>query len=337
MRIVLSLALLSAACLAQQATASTPVDFHSDPTFIVTTRDRGTLPADQGTMPVPPAAEPVVEAFKRELTQACREVGGTMAFKPDFATAVDVNADGRADVFVTAARASCDAAASLFSGSAGSMARWALSKADGTYRTVDMLHHKVAIEEVAPNAFQLVSSLHGLACGKGGAEACRHIVTVDALGEIHTVSWPDGQAKAEPAPVARQAAPRAAKASVSVATAGDASTWTHNGSTMLISEKLGQIVYEDPKPAIAGTVTRGTVLFEGRFSGRRISGIAYVFKRGCEPAGYPVSGVMEDNPHGFGGRIVLTGPAPRRDRSSCAIIGTTGAHSRLVFEEYGDI
>lgn len=126
-------------------------------------------------------------------------------------------------------------------------------------------------------------------------------------------------------------------ASPALAAGLDGSLWDHNGSAMVLEQNAGRIVYDEPKASIAGTVRRGTVLFEGRFSGKRISGTAYVFKKGCEPAPYPVSGVMEDNPRGFGSRIVLAGPAPRRDRNSCAIIGTTGAHSRLVFEEMGDI
>jgi len=119
--------------------------------------------------------------------------------------------------------------------------------------------------------------------------------------------------------------------------AGPESLWSHNGSTMLLSESSGRIVYDEPKAAIAGTIGRGTILFEGRIAGKRINGTAYVFKKGCEPAPYPVSGVMEDNPRGFGSRIVLSGPAPRRDKTSCAIIGTASAHSRLVFEEMGDV
>lgn len=129
----------------------------------------------------------------------------------------------------------------------------------------------------------------------------------------------------------------ATTASPVLAAGMDGSLWDHNGSAMVLEQSAGRIVYDEPKAAIAGTVRRGTVLFEGRFAGKRISGTAYVFKKGCEPAPYPVSGVIEDNPRGFGARIVLTGPAPRRDRASCAIIGTTGAHSRLVFEEMGDI
>ncbi len=129
----------------------------------------------------------------------------------------------------------------------------------------------------------------------------------------------------------------AAAASPASAAGQDGSLWSHNGSTMALHESTGRIVYDEPKASIAGTIRQGTVLFEGRFTGRRIAGTAYVFKKGCEPAPYPVSGAMEDNPRGFGSRIVLTGAAPRRDSASCAIIGTTGAHSRLVFEEMGDI
>ncbi|CAN5252064.1 hypothetical protein BH10PSE8_BH10PSE8_04450 [soil metagenome] len=113
--------------------------------------------------------------------------------------------------------------------------------------------------------------------------------------------------------------------------------WSHNGSVMQVSKESGRIVYEDPKPSIAGTVSRGTTLFEGRFDGKRVSGTAYVFKKGCDPAPYPVAGSLERDPNGAGERLVLSGPAPKRDRNSCAIVGKTSTHSRLVFELNGDI
>jgi len=113
------------------------------------------------------------------------------------------------------------------------------------------------------------------------------------------------------------------------------STWQHNGSYMLVNEKVGRIIYEEPKALIAGTIKKGDVLFEGTFSGKTVSGTAFVFKKGCAPAPYAVSGRMES--HSGGSRIVLSGPAPKRDKNSCAIVGTTSTHSRLVFEEYGDI
>ncbi|RYE77943.1 MAG: hypothetical protein EOP19_22185 [Hyphomicrobiales bacterium] len=133
------------------------------------------------------------------------------------------------------------------------------------------------------------------------------------------------------------AVPKVQPVATQASTMSDAAMWTHNGSMVLISARGGRIVYDEPKASIAGTVRKGMTLFEGRFDGARIAGTAYVFKRGCEPAPYAVTGKMESNPAGFGSRIVLTGAAPKRDPASCAIIGTTGTHSRLVFEEQGDV
>jgi hypothetical protein len=313
-------------------------DFQADPTFVVTTVAKGTLPDDSGTMPVPAAAEPIIEAFRKHLAEGCRSVGGQPEFKPDFATPVDVNADGRADIFMTANRMYCEGAVSYWSGTSGSAARWALSKADGSYAIVDQLHHRVEIQETLKNGFQLIVHLHGANCGKGGAAQCRNVVNVDGNGEIRSIAWPDGKDPAIPSrpAVAAVGAPQPSLTAAE-ATAAGLSTWMHNGSTMLLDEKNGRITYEEPKASIAGTVRKGAVLFEGRFEGKRVSGTAYVFKRGCAPAPYPVDGRMEKDPRGFGERLVLSGPAPRRDRNSCAIIGTTSTHSRLVFEEYGDI
>jgi len=158
-----------------------------------------------------------------------------------------------------------------------------------------------------------------------------------AQGDTMTVDGVTYKLKPNAAPCEKPAAPPVQPVAMKAAPMPDASTWTHNGSTMLISEKGGRIVYEEPKASIAGTIKKGTTLFEGRFDGKRIVGTAYVFKKGCEPAPYAVTGRMGDNPGNFGSRIVLTGAAPKRDPASCAIVGTTGAHSRLVFEEHGDI
>ena len=315
-------------------------DFAADPTFVVTTVEKGTLPADVGTMPIPAAAEPIVEAYRKYLTDECRGSGGKPEFKPDFGTAVDVNGDGRADVFMTSNRMICDGAFSVFSGTAGADARWALSKADGTYSVVEQRHHRVEIQETLKNGYQLIVHLHGSACGKVGAAQCRNVVNIDRNAEMHSIAWPDGKdrslqgkpaaATSKPAPLTHNLPPADALAN------SGWSTWFHNGSTMVVNEQTGRIVYEEPKASIAGTVPKGAILFEGKFDGKRISGTAYVFKKGCDPAPYQVSGRVEDR-KGFGSRIVLTGPAPKRDRNSCAIIGTTATHSRLVFEEYMDI
>lgn len=315
-------------------------DFQADPTFVVTTIEKGTLPADMGTMPVPAAAEPIVEAYKQYLSGECRGYGGQPEIKPDFAAAVDVNGDGRADVFMTSNRMSCVGAYSVFSGTAGADARWALSKADGTYAVVEQRHQRVEIQETLKNGYQLIVHLHGANCGKVGAAQCRNVVNVDRDGEIHTIAWPDGKDRSipdRPAASASKPAPLTHNLPPADAVANSGwSTWFHNGSTMVVNERTGRIVYEEPKSSIAGTVPKGAILFEGRFDGKRISGTAYVFKKGCEPAPYAVSGRFEDR-KGFGSRIVLTGPAPKRDRNSCAIIGTTATHSKLIFEEYGDI
>lgn len=119
-------------------------------------------------------------------------------------------------------------------------------------------------------------------------------------------------------------------------------SYDHNGSVVRVNEKIGEIRYETPKKAIAGTVRPGTLLFKGTFremakpgeSARgTVEGTAYVFKKGCESAPYAVSGTYD------AWTITLTGAAPRRDPNSCAILDTAKAspHAVLKFEVLGDI
>jgi hypothetical protein len=125
----------------------------------------------------------------------------------------------------------------------------------------------------------------------------------------------------------------------------DGLSYTHNGSYMLVDERHGEIRYERPKPTIAGTVAPGTVLFRGTFSDIEsdptkgyakgiVKGTAYTFKKGCPPTPYEVEGTYESNV------IRLSGNAPKRDKNSCLILGTTntGPHTVLKFEEapFGD-
>jgi len=103
--------------------------------------------------------------------------------------------------------------------------------------------------------------------------------------------------------------------------------YDHNGSFMKVSFEDGFIVYETPKDSIAGTVVPGQVLFRGTMKvNGRISGTAFVFKRGCAPAPYAVEG--RDTDAGF----VLTGKAPIRG-PDCAVIGysSDGPNTRLKF------
>jgi hypothetical protein len=109
------------------------------------------------------------------------------------------------------------------------------------------------------------------------------------------------------------------------ANACDSAPYDHNGSLMEAHACNGKFViaYDQPRSGIVSQGVRsGTVLFTGTISGNQILGIAYVFKRGCEPASYPVSGRMGNNV------IILEGYAPVR-RDGCRITG--GRDDRLVF------
>lgn len=106
--------------------------------------------------------------------------------------------------------------------------------------------------------------------------------------------------------------------------------WDHNGSDMLIDADKGVIVYDRPKPSIAKTVKPGQVLFRGNIDPMgAVSGTAYTFKRGCTPAPYAVKGRWNDE-----GVLTLTGAAPKRSKTGCAVDGRTSAsaHSTLDFK-----
>jgi len=110
----------------------------------------------------------------------------------------------------------------------------------------------------------------------------------------------------------------------------------HNGSRAIITRDKGlvEVKYETPRPSLS--VKPGTLLFSGTWDGRgNYQGAAYTFKRGCDPAPYPVTG-REGGPG-----IIMSGVAPHRDAQGCSFIGATAnsKHSRLVFEyemEQGD-
>lgn len=110
---------------------------------------------------------------------------------------------------------------------------------------------------------------------------------------------------------------------LNVATAGADSIWNHNGSEMRLRADGDRrtIVYERPRTLVARQgVVRGTVLFEGRISGPagEYSGTAYVFSARCGKQSYAVTGELQND----GRRIFLSGEAPRRDTSTCAVQGS---------------
>ncbi|MEH3116800.1 MAG: hypothetical protein PGN25_04135 [Methylorubrum populi] len=114
----------------------------------------------------------------------------------------------------------------------------------------------------------------------------------------------------------------------------EGASYDHNGSRVLVDERAGTIRYDVPKASMRTVAARGTLLFHGTFAANgAITGTAYAFKAGCEPAPYTVTGRSQSS------TIVLRGPAPKRDPLSCAVTGVAdgGALVVLTFREYGDL
>lgn len=102
----------------------------------------------------------------------------------------------------------------------------------------------------------------------------------------------------------------------------------HNGSLMSLDHDLGVIIYRDPKYK---TITENTVLFRGSISfedGLPTRGMAYAFKKGCEPEAYFVEGHYGND----GNKLVLRGEAPIWD--GCNVKGYTSKskNAELVFD-----
>ena len=114
------------------------------------------------------------------------------------------------------------------------------------------------------------------------------------------------------------------------------SIWDHNGSEMLWqADGANRVIsYQSPRPGLP--VAPGTVLFEGqRVDHDRLpdtpdilEGTARIFREGCAPAEYWVSGAVTDETH-----VVLYGAAPIRASSGCAVTGysQTSSNATLVF------
>ena len=110
----------------------------------------------------------------------------------------------------------------------------------------------------------------------------------------------------------------------------------HNGSVVILYPQQGLIVYDQPRASLRGTIKRGDVLFRGKINtdtGEMV-GNAYVFKKGCPPLPYLVTGGPF---RGGGDHPVLRGAAPVRDPNSCGSIGTSNSsgNATLKFEWIG--
>lgn len=110
----------------------------------------------------------------------------------------------------------------------------------------------------------------------------------------------------------------------------DLEWFDHNGSQMTVEYKYDAIRYAFPKQSLRGVIDRNQVVFTGHIEYRgKANGTAYVYKRGCDWAEYPVSGQYNPSVPGF----VLTGKAPIREKGDCKVIGYTmkSPNARLVF------
>lgn len=264
-----------------------------------------------------PSLAAATAAYKAELSKECALVGSTLDVGPGFVREIDLNGDGVPDAILSTEHGSCATAPSLFAGSAGESARWVVSVPAGGFETMAFIYHGV---EIDPNVQppRLTVFLHGLACGKVGAETCRHVFQLSGARVVAS-AWPDGQARPEPT----KATASPASDPVPVMTAD------HNGSTVELTDD--RIVYSQPKASLRGVVKPGTVLVEGEWNGERFSGTAYAFKKGCPPAPYAVSGGRVERPGQLD--MVLRGAGPIR--KGCAVVGYSdrSPHSRLVFEK----
>jgi hypothetical protein len=90
---------------------------------------------------------------------------------------------------------------------------------------------------------------------------------------------------------------------------------------MQMTEVDGEVTirYAEPRPTMRRQGVRdGTVLFHGGVLNRdRLRGTAYVFRDGCEPAPYDVSGTFDPNTGQQ--QFELHGAAPKREPDGCRV------------------
>lgn len=111
----------------------------------------------------------------------------------------------------------------------------------------------------------------------------------------------------------------------------DPTALLHNDSVVnlvRLGEGNVEIRYLEPRRGLPASM-KGRLLFKGAEDKQhRFAGLAYTFKGNCAPAGYNVSGALDEN-----GEIVLSGEAPNWDPKSCRVLGftTQSPHAKLVF------
>jgi hypothetical protein len=104
------------------------------------------------------------------------------------------------------------------------------------------------------------------------------------------------------------------------------SLWNHNGSEMVLEANgsARRIYYWNPRAGLS--VNRGAVLFVGERVGNQYQGNARLFRSGCDPADYWVTGTIRNETD-----FVLHGAAPVRN--GCTVVGydPTSGNATLRF------
>lgn len=119
------------------------------------------------------------------------------------------------------------------------------------------------------------------------------------------------------------------------------STWNHNGSRMELRQERLQsgtthvtISYSQPKDSLIRLgFESGRLLFEGYSDSGVLSGRAHVFRRGCDPIAYGVTGSFDPK----GSSFHLTGAAPDQSGDRCHPSGMTfdSSAANLLFDQQG--
>ncbi len=102
----------------------------------------------------------------------------------------------------------------------------------------------------------------------------------------------------------------------------------HNGSTVAVSPAEGTIRFEHVRDGLSGSIADGSILFQGEpwKPGGAFHGLAYTFRKGCEPAPYAVAASYE----GLGEILTLRGDAPVRAGKGCHVVGHSARSDNAV-------
>lgn len=119
------------------------------------------------------------------------------------------------------------------------------------------------------------------------------------------------------------------------AAAANTAGWDHNGSavSLIVNGTSVEIRYRAPRQGLSEIVEAGDLLFKGSIEGGRLKGNARVFKPGCNPVEYEVSGPFDSS----SGEFTLFGSAPILAKNSCEVAryDVSSQHGALTFERIG--